>query len=70
MLVTNYAYAHKIVEKSPLLYWEGWDIVEFKPNPDAYFMLNGIFKNFRWGTKKVFKVTSEGWDVPNYYARG
>jgi hypothetical protein len=70
MLVTNYAYAHKLVDKTPALSWDGWDIVEFKPDPDAYFMPSGIFKSFKWGFAKTFPITEEGWEIPNRYARG
>lgn len=70
MLVTNYAYAHKLVDNNYYLSWDGWNIVEFKPNPDAYFMSNGVFKNFSWGTTNVFSITEQGWDVPKRYARG
>jgi hypothetical protein len=58
------------VDNNHSLSWDGWNIIEFKPNPDAYFMQNGVFKNLKWGTINVFPITEQGWDVPKRYARG
>lgn len=69
MLVTNYNYAHKIVEANKSLSWDGWNIVEFKPNADAFYMQDGIFKNSKWGTVKTFPLTENGWEVPKRYVR-
>lgn len=69
MLVTNYNYAHKIVEGNKSLSWDGWNIVEFKPNSDAYFMNEGVFKDSMWGIKKVFPITENGWEIPKKYVR-
>lgn len=70
MLVTNYAYAHNLVDKTPALSWKGWDIVEFNEDPDACFKDSGVFKDFKWGTEKIFPATESGWEIPNRYARG
>lgn len=69
MLVTNYNYAHKIVDNNKTLSWDGWDIVEFKSTPDAYFMPEGVFKNDKWGTVKTFPITENGWEIPKRYVR-
>lgn len=69
MFITNYKYAHKIVNENRSLSWDGWNIVEFKPNPDAYFMEKGAFVNGKWGVKNVFPITEQGWKVPKKYVR-
>jgi len=70
MFITNENYANKIVDTNKSLFWEGWNIVEFKPASDAYYSPQGAFHNGKWGYKNVFALTEQGWKVPKKYARG
>lgn len=69
MLVTSYEYAHQLVENNKFLSWDGWDIVEFKPNDSAMFTPDGAYRNGSWGFMKVFKLNNDGWKVPKHYVR-
>lgn len=69
MLVTSYDYAHKIVDLNKSLSWNGWDIVEFKPNQSAEFKPDGKRVNETWGFVKTFPLTENGWEVPSRYVR-
>ncbi len=67
----DYETAHKIVEKNYSLHWNGWTIVEWKKNPDAFFNKNGMFRNGSWGAVRQFPVDSDGtWKVPVKYVAG
>ena len=69
MLITSYDYAHRIVESNKFLTWNGWDIVEVKPNAGAQFKENGALINGVWHYTETFPVPEKGWEVPNKYAR-
>lgn len=58
--------AHKYVEdESPNVFWQGWDIVIFKPNPIGRTRSNGMRHNGVWGTAYRIKVSDRGtWRVP------
>lgn len=63
----DYNTAHKVVDSNRNLFWDGWDIVEWKPNRDALYKKNGMFRNGRWGVAKRFTPGSNGWKVPVKY---
>lgn len=67
--ITDYNKAHEIVESNRSLFWDGWTIVEFKPNRDAITTKNAIFRNNRWGYVRRFEPTENGWKVPDKYVR-
>jgi hypothetical protein len=69
MLVSSYDYAHKMVETNKFLSWNGWDIVEFKPNDSAEYKAEGSLQNGLWGFAKTFPLTEKGWEVPSKYVR-
>jgi hypothetical protein len=41
--------AERFEKGNPNAYWEGWDLVLFKPRPGADLSVNGVFHNGRWG---------------------
>lgn len=60
--------AHDIVSKNPSLYWDGWDIIEWKKYDDAIFQKNGAFRNGKWGKCFRMPVSNNGtWKVPAKY---
>ena len=65
----NYSTAHKIVEKNKNLFWNGWEIVEWRKDADAFFNKNGLFRNDSWG-KVIRRIPLENngtWKVPTKY---
>jgi hypothetical protein len=54
-----------IVKKQRNLSWDGWDVVSTFPNPRGWSRADGVFIKGRWFTKKVYPVTSNGWDIPD-----
>ena len=70
MLVTNYEYANKIVDKFNNLNWDGWDIVEHINDPSAEFHPEGARKDGKWARVKRITLTEAGWEVPIKYVRG
>ncbi len=65
----NYDTAHSIVEKYSNLFWDGWDIVDWKEDSTGEMSKNGMLKNGKWGVYKTYPLTENGWDVPSKYAR-
>jgi hypothetical protein len=64
----DYKTAHNAVDNNNSLHWNGWNIVEWKKNPDAFFNKNGSFRNGNWGMTRQFPVDSDGtWKVPEKY---
>ena len=65
MLVTDLEQMTRIVNSRNDLEWEGWNVVKYTRNSNAYTMSDGVFKNGVWMIKKVFPVTEDGWYIPN-----
>jgi hypothetical protein len=65
----DYDTAHKVVDSNNSLYWNGWTIVEWKKNDDAFFKKNGSFRNGSWGlVVRTVPVSESGtWKVPSKY---
>jgi hypothetical protein len=68
----GYDTAHEVVSRNPNLYWDGWDILEWKKDADAFFNKKGLFRNGSWG--RVVRKTSVSdngtWKVPAKYVMG
>lgn len=69
MINIDYDTAHTIVEKHESLFWNGWDIIEWKQDNLGEMSQDGMLKDGKWGIYKRYPVTENGWDVPNKYAR-
>jgi hypothetical protein len=63
----DYDTAHKLVDTSPNLFWEGWTIVDWKQSRDGFYKKNGMFRNGRWGITRRYSPDSNGWKVPTKY---
>lgn len=70
MITLNYDSADGFVQGKRNLFWNGWEILHWKPNPSAYTSPKGAFLGGRWGILTHFPVNSSGeWTVPDKYAR-
>jgi hypothetical protein len=65
--ISDYNDAHRVVDRSPNLFWDGWTIVEFRNNPDASSYKNGMYRNGKWGTARRYEPSRDGWTVPKRY---
>lgn len=63
----DYDTAHVVVERNQSLFWDGWDIVEWRPSKDAFYKKNAMFRNGRWGLAKRYSPGNNGWKVPSKY---
>lgn len=69
MLVSDLNQMESIVSADPSLTWEGWDVVKYTNNSNAMYSVDGAFVDGRWVKKKVFPLTENGWNLPNYIGR-
>ena len=69
MLVTSLEEMEQIVRSRGDLHWDGYDIVKYTNSDSAMFGSDGVFRNGKWMKKKVFPLTEQGWNLPNYFGR-
>jgi hypothetical protein len=69
MIKIDYDTAHSIVENNSNLFWDGWNIVDWKADTLGEMSKDGMLKDGRWGTYKIYPLDKDGWDVPSKYAR-
>ena len=69
MLVTDLSQMEQIVKSSHNLFWDGWDVVQYKKSDRAQFEKNGAFFRNSWHKKSVFPITETGWEIPSTYGR-
>jgi len=67
-ITIDYDSAHRLVTSRKNLFWEGWTIIDWTPNDEAFYKKNGMFRNGRWGIAKRYEPNGIGWSVPNKYA--
>ena len=67
MIVTNLDKMEKIVARNNNLSWVGWDVVDRKRSDAARTAVNGVRVNGVWYLQRIYKVTRNGWDIPNKY---
>jgi len=61
----HYDDAHAFVNKTRGAFWDGWDIVLWKPNSNGMTSKTGMFRNGKWGTARRYPVLNDGsWAVP------
>jgi len=68
MLSFDIKTAHHMVSKQQALgndvRWDGWDIVFFRPAPQAVYSQNGAWRNEQWGFDNRVVVDERGkWNV-------
>jgi hypothetical protein len=64
MIIDNLETMENIVENSPELHWEGWDVVKYTETYKGMFSANGAYKDGKWYKKRVFPITENGWEIP------
>lgn len=69
MNVTSLEQMEQIVSNSDTLKWDGWTVVDSKPNQNGYTSVNGAFIDGRWHIEKRYEPTAQGWDIPNKFVR-
>lgn len=70
MKILSYADADNWVDQSRFdAFWDGWNIVIWKPNPNGATNKKGMFRKGRWGIADRYSVKSDGtWRIPTKYA--
>jgi hypothetical protein len=68
-MISSLQEAETIVYKNKNLFWDGWTIVRFKPNPNAEFNKSGLRRNNIWGYATRYEPTKTGWRLPNEVTR-
>jgi hypothetical protein len=69
MLVTDLQEMEDIVSQRSDLEWYGWDVAQYKKSGESMFHKDGIYKNNTWYKRKIFPITSQGWNIPEYLGR-
>lgn len=69
MLVTSLEEMEAIVLSRGDLQWDGFNVVKYTNSDNAMYGVDGVFLNGKWMKKKVFPLTEEGWNLPNYFGR-
>ncbi|CAB5221906.1 hypothetical protein UFOVP359_128 [uncultured Caudovirales phage] len=69
MLITDYEQAHSIVQANKNLFWDGWNIVDWKADTLGEMSKDGMLRDGKWGLYKVYSPNENGWEVPSRYAR-
>lgn len=64
MLINDLPTMEKIVQSNNSLFWDGWDVVQYKKSDKAMFEKDGAFFKKQWHKKTVFKITESGWNIP------
>ena len=67
MIIKNLETMEKIVKKNNNLAWIGWDVADRKRSDAARTAVNGVRVNGVWYLQRIYKVTRNGWDIPNKY---
>lgn len=67
MIVNKLETMERIVSKNKNLKWDGWDIFDLKKSDLAKTSTSGVRINNEWFLRKVYKLTRNGWDIPNKY---
>jgi hypothetical protein len=69
MPLIGYEEAHAIVEKNKNLYWDGWNIIDWKADSLGEMSKGGLLKDGKWGFYKTYEPNENGWEVPVKYVR-
>ena len=69
MKINSLEQMETIVENNESLEWNGWDVRELTKSPTGWMKPNGMFRNGQWFIQKHYTLDSNGWDIPNKFAR-
>ena len=69
MLINSLETMENIVKENSSLTWIGWDVAELKKNPAAYMQKDGAYIGGKWYTRKLYALSSDGWEIPTKFVR-
>lgn len=67
MIISSLEKMEEIVKKNKGLRWDGWDVVFSYPSDKARTSKFGARVNGVWHLQRIFKVGSDGWNIPRKY---
>ena len=65
MLIKSLEQMEKVVSKNYSLSWDGWDVVQSFKDPIAWRNKNAAFIKGKWYSQRRFRLSSDGWEIPN-----
>ena len=68
MIITSLEKMEEIVAKNKALSWDGWTVVESKPNSTGWTKVNGAFIDGQWYVQNRIDATETGWKISDKYA--
>lgn len=69
MIIKNLDQMEKIVSRNNNLSWIGWDVADRKRSESGRTSTSGVRVDGVWYLQRIYKVTRDGWDIPNKYKR-
>jgi hypothetical protein len=67
MIIKSLETMERIVAKHNNLSWIGWDVVDRKRSESGRTAINGVRVDGKWYLQRIYKVTHNGWDIPNKF---
>lgn len=64
MIISDLATMESIVSKRRDLEWNGWDVVQFFKDEDAYTSKRGQFRDGQWLNTRRIVPNRDGWKIP------
>jgi hypothetical protein len=64
MLIASLSQMEQLVQSNKNLFWDGWDVVQYKKSDKSQFEKDGSFFRGTWHKKTIFKITESGWNIP------
>jgi len=68
MLIKSLDQMESIVKSNKDLSWDGWDVISLKPTDSGLMSKDGVQINGKWFSKTTFRLTENGWEIPNKIA--
>ena len=56
----NLEQAEQYVSDNTAAFWDGWDMIIWRPNPNGFFKKNGMLRGGKWGTAVRVSPNSQG----------
>lgn len=69
MLIKSLEQMEDVVRKNNNLSWIGWDVVDRKQAANGLMSPNSVLVNGKWYIQKIYKLDSNGWEMPEKYIR-
>ena len=69
MIISDLDYMENIVSSRSDLEWDGWNVVRYIENEACFMSVDGAFRNGKWYKKQTYRVTENGWEVPNSFRK-